>query len=178
MPHQNPATRELTCTVLLCGPAGSGKSTTLRYLGGRARPAGSSSPFRAGSDALGLDLGVVSRFAVRFRLYAFSGQTSRETRQLLCDRADGVVFVADSQAVRLDENRACWDTVRESLKPDAPIVVQCNKQDLPRELLLPVDSMAAAFASSSPAIATDALHGAGVYETFTTLSNLVLARFA
>jgi signal recognition particle receptor subunit beta len=178
MPHLNHATREITCTAIYCGPSGSGKTTSLRYLGGRARGGRNIRPARSGPDAVSLDLGIVSGFAVRFQVYALPGEGSRETRQLMLNGADGVVFVADSQAVRLDDNRVALRALEASLGREVPVVVQANKQDLPRELLLPVDHLARALAPDRPAIPSDALHGAGVFEAFAALSGLVLSRFA
>lgn len=178
MSHVNQTTREITCTAIYCGPAGSGKTTTLRYLGGRARPHQTIRVARSASDILSLDLGTVSGFSVRFQVYALTGERFPETRQLMLNGADGIVFVADSQAVRFDENRAALRALQQDLERDLPIVMQYNKQDLPRELLLPTGELAAALAPSRPAIPSDALHGAGVFEAFTSLSSQVLARLA
>lgn len=178
MAHLNPTTRQLTCTAVYGGPAGSGKSSTLAWLGGRARNARRFHPSWSGPDVLSLDLGPVSGFAVRFQVYAVAAETSIDTTQLMLNGADGIVFVADSQAVRFDENLAGLRSLEERLNRDLPLVMQYNKQDLPREILLPMEQMAAALAPSRPGLPTDALHGAGVFEAFTMLSNLVLARFA
>jgi signal recognition particle receptor subunit beta len=178
MPHINHATREITCTAVYCGPAGSGKSTTLRYLGGRARAPRGIRASRTGPDAVALDLGIIAGFAVRFQVYALAGNSSPQTRHLLLNGADGVVFVADSRAVRFDENRAAFRALQEGLDREIPVVLQYNKQDLPRELILPVEHLAGALAPDRPAIPSDALHGAGVFEAFSALSSLVLARFA
>lgn len=176
MSHVNQATREITCTVIYGGPAGSGKSTTLRYLGGRAR----NSPRVANStsEVLSLELGTISGFSVRFQVYVLTGETSPETRQLMLNGADGIVFVADSQAVRFDENRAALLGLERDVEKDLPIVMQYNKQDLPRELLIPTAELASALAPARPAFGSDALHGAGVFEAFTALSSQVLARLA
>jgi GTPase SAR1 family protein len=178
MSHVNQATREITCTVLYGGPAGSGKTTTLRYLGGRARTGQAIRVTRSAADILSLDLGAVSGFSVRFQVYALTGETSPETRQLMLNGADGIVFVADSQAVRFDENRAVLQELQRDVARDLPIVMQYNKQDLPRELLLPTVELAAALAPSRAGFPSDALHGAGVFEAFTSLSSQVLARLA
>ena len=178
MSHVNQTTREITCTVIYGGPAGSGKTTTLRYLGGRARPHQTIRVARSASDVLSLDLGTISGFSVRFQVYALTGETSPETRQLMLNGADGIVFVADSQAVRFDENRAALLALQQDVERDLPIVMQYNKQDLPRGLLLPIAELAAALAPSRDSIPSDALHGAGVFEAFTSLSSQVLARLA
>lgn len=178
MSHLNQTTREITCTLLYCGPAGAGKTTTLRYLGGRARTRQTMRVTRSATDILSLDLGTVSGFSVRFQVYALTVETSPETRQLMLNGADGIVFVADSQAIRFDDNRAALLDIQRDVLPDLPIVMQYNKQDLPRELLIPPAELAAALAPAHPAFPSDALHGAGVFEAFNLVSSRVLARFA
>jgi signal recognition particle receptor subunit beta len=178
MSHVNQTRREVTCTVIYGGPTGSGKTTSLRYLGGRARPNPAIRVARSASDVLSLDLGTISGFSVRFQVYALMGGIAPETRQLMLNGADGIVFVADSQAIRFDENRAALVALQQDLEKDLPLVMQYNKQDLPRELLLPTSELAAALAPSRPAIPSDALHGAGVFEAFTSLSSRVLAQLA
>src|SRR5688500_20399045 len=55
-------------------------------------------------DFLPLDLGAISGFSTKFQLYTVPGQVYYQTnRKLVMQGADGVVFVADSQARQLDE---------------------------------------------------------------------------
>ena len=67
------------------------------------------------------------------------------TRKLVLQGADGVVFVADSQARQLDENIESLQDLHANLAEQGidarsvPLVMQYNKQDLPRELILHVD---------------------------------------
>src|SRR5207244_9107901 len=64
------------------------------------------------------------------------------TRRLVLQGADGVVFVADSQARQLDENLESLQNLQSNLLEHGvdirtmPLVMQYNKQDLPRELIL------------------------------------------
>lgn len=181
MPRINPATREITCKVVYDGPWRSGKTSNLLFLQGRARPErrGSATVSRD-LDFLALDLGPVSGFTVRFQLYAVPGAPRyRETRRLIFQGADGVIFVADSQARRVDDNLASLRSLETTLDQPIPLVMQYNKQDLPAELILSPDHLAGAFAANDlPAVSADALHGSGVFETFELLSGLVLQQFA
>ncbi len=177
VPHLNHATRQITCTAVYCGPAGAGKSTSLRYLGGRAR-SGAAPGAGTGGEALSLELGTISGYAVRFQLYALPSDAADPVRMLMLNGADGLVFVADSRAVCFDSNRGCFEKLTGAIASDLPVVVQCNKQDLPSALLVPADRLAAALAPGRPGFPSDALHGAGVYEAFAALSGLVMARFA
>lgn len=169
-------TREIACTVLYCGPPGSGKSSSLRYLGGRARHRQAFSTNR--TDILSLDLGTIAGYAVRFRVYAPGSDASGGSHRLMLRGADGVVFVADSQAVRFDDNRAGLEALLDARDPAIPLLIQYNKQDLPAEFLVPPAELAAALGPGHPGVPTDALHGPGVFEAFSMLASLVLARFA
>ena len=60
-----------------------------------------------------------------------------------------------------------------------PVVMQYNKQDLPRELILtPAELDDALNFRSVPSFPADALHGQGVFETLKAISELVLKRLA
>ena len=60
-----------------------------------------------------------------------------------------------------------------------PLVMQYNKQDLPRELILtPADLDDALNFRSVPSFPADALHGRGVFETLKGISELVLKKLA
>lgn len=181
MPRINQATREITCKLVYEGPGQSGKTTNLLYLQGRARSdprtgAGSSPAI----DFLTLELGTVSGFAVRFQIYAVPGAANfTATRRLIRQGADGIIFVADSQARRFDDNVASLRHLEASLDRQIPLVVQYNKQDLPAELILAPSDLAGAFtANRFPGVPADALHGSGVFETFQLLSGLILQRLA
>ena len=81
----------------------------------------------------------------KFQLYTVPGQVYYQTtRKLVLQGADGVVFVADSQARQLDENIESFQDLHANLAEQGidartvPLVMQYNKQDLPRELILDV----------------------------------------
>jgi len=60
-----------------------------------------------------------------------------------------------------------------------PLVMQYNKQDLPRELILtPAELDDALNFRGVPSFAADALHGQGVFETLKSISELVLKKLA
>ena len=99
-------------------------------------------------DFLPLDLGTISGFTTKFQLYTVPGQVYYQTtRKLVLQGADGVVFVADSQARQLDENIESFQDLHANLAEQGidprtmPLVVQYNKQDLPKELILPVPEL-------------------------------------
>src|SRR5687767_10052019 len=137
-------------------------------------------------DFLPLDLGTISGFTTRFQLYTVPGQVYYQTtRKLVLQGADGVVFVADSQARQLDENIESLQDLHANLGDQGidvrtmPMVIQYNKQDLPADLILGVAELDDAINFRGvPHFAADALHGPGVFETLRGISELVLKRLS
>jgi signal recognition particle receptor subunit beta len=188
----NYATREITCKIVYYGPGRSGKTTNLHYIYGQVPSDRKGQMVSLATqtdrtlffDFLPLDLGTISGFTTRFQLYTVPGQVYYQTtRKLVLQGADGVVFVADSQSRQLDENIESLQDLHANLAEhgvDAraiPLVLQYNKRDLPAELLLPVTTLEDALNFRGvPSFEADALHGAGVFETLRSISELVLRR--
>ena len=94
-------------------------------------------------DLLPLELGKVHGFQIRFQLYTVPGQILyQQTRISVLKGADCVIFVADSQASKLQENIECWNELQEQLRrmnkdvTNFPLVMQWNKRDI--QDILPV----------------------------------------
>ena len=67
-------------------------------------------------DFLPLSLGEIRGFKTRFHLYTVPGQVFyNASRKLILKGVDGVVFVADSQADRLEANLESLDNLKENL---------------------------------------------------------------
>ena len=143
--------REITCKIVYYGPGRSGKTTNLQYIFGRVpdtRRGRMVSLATQGDrtlffDFLPIDLGSISGFQTKFQLYTVPGQSYyNATRKLVLQGADGIVFVADSQARRFDDNLESLQNLQENLLSQGvdvrtmPIAFQYNKQDLPGELVL------------------------------------------
>ena len=190
----NFTTREITCKIVYYGPGRSGKTTNLHYIYGRVPDSRRGRMVSLATqtdrtlffDFLPIDLGQISGFATRFQLYTVPGQVYyNATRRLVLQGADGVVFVGDSQARQLDENIESLQNLQSNLLEHGvdvrtvPVVMQYNKQDLPRELILtPAELDDALNFRSVPSFPADALHGQGVFETLKAISELVLKRLA
>ncbi len=190
----NFTTREITCKIVYYGPGRSGKTTNLHYVYGRVPEARRGRMVSLATqtdrtlffDFLPIDLGQISGFATRFQLYTVPGQVYyNATRRLVLQGADGVVFVGDSQARQLDENLESLQNLQSNLLEHGvdvrtmPLVMQYNKQDLPRELILtPAELDDALNFRGVPSFPADALHGQGVFETLKAISELVLKRLA
>jgi len=190
----NFTTREITCKIVYYGPGRSGKTTNLHYIYGRVPESRRGRMVSLATqtdrtlffDFLPIDLGQISGFTTRFQLYTVPGQVYyNATRRLVLQGADGVVFVADSQARQLDENLESLQNLQANLLDHAidirtmPLALQYNKQDLPRELILqPVELDDALNFRSVPSFPADALHGTGVFESLKSITELVLRRLA
>ncbi len=190
----NFTTREITCKIVYYGPGRSGKTTNLQYIYGRVPEARRGRMVSLATqtdrtlffDFLPIDLGVISGFTTRFQLYTVPGQVYyNATRKLVLQGADGVVFVGDSQARRLEDNLESLQNLQHNLLEQGvdvrtfPMVFQYNKQDLPPELILNQaeldDALNFRDVKSFPG---DALHGTGVFETLKGISEQVLKRLA
>ena len=190
----NFTTREITCKIVYYGPGRSGKTTNLQYIYGRVPEARRGRMVSLATqtdrtlffDFLPLDLGVISGFTTRFQLYTVPGQVYyNATRKLVLQGADGVVFVADSQARRLEDNVESLQNLQANLLGQGvdvrsfPIVLQYNKQDLPADLIFtPVDLDDALNFRGYRSFPGDAVRGAGVFETLKGISEMVLKRLA
>ena len=190
----NYATREITCKIVYYGPGRSGKTTNLHYVygqvpeerKGRMVSLATQTDRTLFFDFLPLDLGTISGFTTRLQLYTVPGQVYYQaTRKLVLQGADGVVFVADSQTRQLDENIESLQDLHANLGEhgmdprSTPLVLQYNKQDLPRDMIMSVDALDEALNFRGvPHFAADALHGVGVFETLRGIAELVLKRLA
>jgi signal recognition particle receptor subunit beta len=190
----NYASREITCKIVYYGPGRSGKTTNLHYVYGQVPDERKGKMVSLATqtdrtlffDFLPLDLGTISGFTTRLQLYTVPGQVYYQaTRKLVLQGADGVVFVADSQARQLDENIESLQDLHANLGNQGmdprtvPLVLQYNKQDLPRDMIMSVDELDEALNFRGvPRFAADALHGIGVFETLRGIAELVLKRLA
>ena len=190
----NFTTREITCKIVYYGPGRSGKTSNLHYIYGRVPEARRGRMVSLATqtdrtlffDFLPIDLGTISGFTTRFQLYTVPGQVYyNATRRLVLQGADGVVFVADSQGRQLDENLESLQNLHANLLDQGvdvramPLVLQYNKQDLPKELVLTAAEMDDALNFRAvPSFPADALHGTGVFESLKGISELVLKRLA
>ncbi len=190
----NYATREITCKIVYYGPGRSGKTTNLHYIHGQVPTDRKGQMVSLATqtdrtlffDFLPIDLGTISGFTTRFQLYTVPGQVYYQTtRKLVLQGADGVVFVADSQARQLAENIESFQDLHANLAEQGvdartmPMVIQYNKIDLPDELRTPVPELEEQINFRNiPSFTADALHGPGVFETLRGISEQVLRKLS
>lgn len=173
----------LSFKLVYYGPALSGKTTNLMRLHDFLAPAQRGEILTLetrGDRTLFFDLLPVgfrapSGLLIRFKLFTVPGQVAHDgTRKAVLSRADGVVFVADSQRRQglnnaesfrnLAENAARVGLAFERL----PLVVQFNKRDLP-EIESEQEIRTRWGQARWPLCFACALSGEGVRETFAAL---------
>ncbi|MDA8085907.1 MAG: hypothetical protein M0Z75_04335 [Nitrospiraceae bacterium] len=187
MSFVNLSLRQISCRIVYCGPALSGKTTNLRYISRKTSPArgrffslSMETERTLFFDFLSLPLGEIKGFKVRFHLYTVPGQVFYAgARKLILKGADGVVFVADSRLERIDANLESIGDLRRSLgemgfDPERlPFVIQYNKRDMTN--VVPSARMDEALnPAGAPAFEAVAARGDGVMETLKAASKLVL----
>jgi signal recognition particle receptor subunit beta len=145
MSTMNFAKREISFKIVYYGPAMSGKTTNLRYIY-KLLPQKVKGDFTSIAtetertlffDFLPLELGSIKGFTIRLSLYTVPGQEIYKlTRKSVLRATDGIIFVADSQKIKADENVASFEDMIENLinfgeNPDLiPVILQYNKRDL------------------------------------------------
>lgn len=179
---------ELNLKIVYYGPALSGKTTNLEYVHSNIDSALRSELVSLKTqedrtlffDFLQLQVGRIKGLKPKFNLYTVPGQVIyAATRQLVLEGADGVVFVADSQADRLKDNIALLGSLATQLAKvnrdfsTMPFVLQCNKQDLPNAVA-PDELKEHLGQHGVPCIGAIATQGLGVFTTLKTAINLVV----
>jgi len=141
----NYASREIQFKIVYYGPALCGKTTNLAYIHERMSPShrgdlvslATSADRTLFFDFLTVNAVVIKGFVTKFQLYTVPGQVIyNATRQLVLRSVDGVVFVADSQWEKMEENVESFKNLEENLTQqnlsidEIPYVLQYNKRDL------------------------------------------------
>src|SRR5262245_16482739 len=134
-------------------------------------------------DLLPLDLGEIMGFKTRFLLYTVPGQVFyNATRKLVLKGADAVVFVADSEVGKMDENRESLSNLRTNLAEygvrleEIPWVLQYNKRDLEHRYTIEELNAALNPDGTVPWFEAVANHGKGVFETFRGVSHMLMEK--
>ena len=134
-------------------------------------------------DLLPLDLGEIMGFKTRFLLYTVPGQVFyNATRKLVLKGADAIVFVADSEVGKMEENKESLANLRANLAEYnlnldlIPWVIQYNKRDLPN--IYTCDELNAELnpGGKVPFFEAVATQGKGVFETFRGISHLLMEK--
>jgi len=192
MPHLDLDERQVVFKIVYYGPGLSGKTTNLRFIHRTLAE-------RYRGDMLELDteeertlffdffpvsLGDVEGFSLRFHLYTIPGQVFYEaSRRIILQGADGIVFVADSQTDRLEDNLESFRMMQANLtsfgydSEGFPMVLQYNKRDLSPLLEPGTIERELDLDPGLPVTESVATSGRGVMNTLKIVSKEVIRRF-
>ena len=181
--------REISLKIVYWGPEQAGKTENIvqlnKLLGnsGRLVTLVGEDGFTVYFDFLNPVITLKNGCKVKYLLFAAPGRDAfKLSRELVIQGTDGIVFVADSDLNRLEDNRKSLSELLDLLSEhkknfgEIPVVVQYNKRDLPtamsveelrRELNL----------ENYPYIEAETIRGVGVVETFKLISRESLKNF-
>jgi mutual gliding-motility protein MglA len=191
----NQATKELQVKIVYYGAALGGKTTNLVQVHAHVQAAqekkgklvslATSSDRTLFFDFLPIEAMAIKGFKTKFQLYTVPGQVIyNTTRQLVLRGVDGIVFVADSQYEKMEENVKSFANMEENLTSlnldlaSIPYVLQYNKRDLPNTA--PEEYMEFLLNNREqqvPAIPACANKCEGVFETLNMITRLLLHKF-
>jgi len=184
----NYSSREINCKIVYYGPGLCGKTTNLQFIYNKTSPNAKGKMISLATetertlffDFLPLSLGEIRGFKTRFHLYTVPGQVFYDaSRKLILKGVDGVVFVADSQVMRMEANEESLDNLRDNLKEQAydiekiPLVMQWNKRDLP-DVASTEDLSRRLNHLRRPEFSAVATSGEGVFDTLKEIAKGVL----
>src|SRR5687767_2639231 len=121
----NQATKELQVKIVYYGPAKGGKTTNLEQVHANVQTSekakivslATSSDRTLFFDFFPLEAMTIKGFKTKFQLYTVPGQVIyNTTRQLVLRGVDGIVFVADSQYEKMEENVKSFSNLEENLR--------------------------------------------------------------
>lgn len=192
----NQASKQVQLKIVYYGPALCGKTTNLEKVHaniaatqekGKLVSLATQSDRTLFFDFLPVEAMAIKGFKTKFQLYTVPGQVIyNTTRQLVLRGVDGIIFVADSQFEKMQENVESFQNLEENLRAanvnlaEVPYVLQYNKRDLPN--VAPVDYMDYLLNNREVRVpAFEAIAGSakaeGVFETLNAVTKLLLKKF-
>jgi signal recognition particle receptor subunit beta len=192
MPLVNQQRRELNCKIVYYGAAYGGKTTNLQYIHSQLNPnvRGELITLQTETDRtiyfdfLPVDVGEVNGWKVRLSLYTVPGQVHYvASRKLILNGADAIVFVADSDLPRIQENHDSMQDMVNNLSEfgvvlqEMPWVMQYNKRDLTTAASLEQLEMQLNV-QGVPSVESIAYEGMGVFSTLRAVTRLLLNQLA
>lgn len=190
----NQASKEIQVKIVFYGPALCGKTTNLIKVHENVQTSGDKSKMVSLAnqssdrtlffDFLPIEAMSIKGYKTKFQLYTVPGQVIyNTTRQLVLRGVDGLVFVADSQYSKMEENVESFANLEENLKAlkmnlaDIPYVLQYNKRDMPD--VAAVDYMEFLLNNREvqvPSFEACAAKCEGVFETLNAITRLLLQK--
>lgn len=183
MAEYDEVNRKLTVKLVYYGPAMSGKTTNLMRLHdflspdlkGEIMTLETQNDRTLFFDLLPVGFRMPSGWLVKLKLFTVPGQVAHDgTRKAVLSRADGVVFVADSQRSQGVNNGESFQNLADNASrvgldfQTLPLVVQFNKRDMPN--ILTEEEIRERWSKAPwPLTFASALTGEGVKDTFAQL---------
>jgi len=187
----NSKKKEVQAKIVYYGPGRGGKTTNLEYIHKKytsrvktemvsVKTHGDRTLF---FDFFPFDVGKIKGYDVTVQLYTVPGQVKYDaTRQLVLRGVDGVVFVADSMAVRREKNFMSLKNLQKNLSIykknifQIPLVLQYNKRDLKDIPLMPINKMDRELNSQLkvPSYPGSAITGLNIVETLKKIISLTM----
>jgi signal recognition particle receptor subunit beta len=180
--------KEIHCKIVYYGPSLGGKTTNLQWVYQNTADDQKSKLVALNTDVertlffdfLPLNIGDIRGYKTRFHLYSVPGQVVYDaSRKLILKGLDGVIFVADSQNERMDENLEALRNLEKNLEVqgynirEVPLVMQYNKRDLPNVMGVP-ELRRALNHYNAPEFEAMANEGKGVMESLKNVSKSIL----
>ncbi len=184
----NQEAKEIHCKVVYYGPSLGGKTTNIIWVHKKTADPNKSelvefntSPERTlFYDFMPFDVGDFRGMRTRLHLWSVPGQVIYDaSRKLILKGLDGVIFVADSQLERMDENIEALKNLEKNLEQQGydikkiPLVFQYNKRDLPNVASV-AELRTALNRFNAPDFEANASVGRGVGEALSTVTKQII----
>jgi hypothetical protein len=186
--------KEVQTKIVYYGPGRGGKTTNLEYIYNKFRSRIKTEMVTIKThgdrtlffDFLPFNVGKIRGYDVKIQLYTVPGQVKYDaTRRLVLRGVDGIVFVADSMAVRREKNILSLRNLQKNLATfrksifKIPIVLQYNKKDLAEQgiPLLSLETLEKDLNSQlkAPSFEASALMGMNVVPTMKKIISMTMA---
>lgn len=176
------------CKIVYYGPSLGGKTTNIQWIYNETAQDQKTKMVSLNTDIertlffdfLPLDFGDFRGYKTRFHLYSVPGQVIYDaSRKLIIKGLDGVIFVADSQTERMEENVQSLQNLEKNLEQqgldihEIPLVMQYNKRDLPNAASLK-DLRLNLNLFNSPDFEATASEGRGVMDSLKTVTKSIV----
>ena len=173
----------LTLKLVYYGPALSGKTTNLtrlhdllhRDVKGQVMVLDTKNDRTLFFDMLPVGIRAPSGLLIKIKIFTVPGQVAHDsTRKAVLSRADGIIFVADSQINQSENNLFSFENLVSNCNKlgmdieKIPLVIQFNKRDLSK-IVTEQEINQRWQTTPWPVYFSNALAGNGVIETFTGL---------
>lgn len=192
MPHLDINNKQLVFKIVYYGPGMSGKTTNLLFIHKKIFEKYKGDMIILDTDEertlffdfFPVSLGSIQGFSLKIHLYTIPGQVYYEaSRKIILEGADAIVFVADSNPARFNDNVEMYKRMLVNLESFGidvqtfPIVLQYNKRDF--DEVIPIGQMEEIL-NIPPSIKTTesiATTGKGVMKTLQLISKEMINNF-